>query len=60
MLSEAAVERFWHDGYLAIDRLVDDAEVERLRAAYDDIIGFRVESTTDRHLGGITRQVLVP
>ena len=60
MLSDEAVARFWHDGYLAIDRLVDDAEVERLRVAYDDIIGFRVESPTDRHLGGITRQVLVP
>jgi ectoine hydroxylase-related dioxygenase (phytanoyl-CoA dioxygenase family) len=60
MLSAEAVERFWRDGYLAIERLVDDAEVERLRVAYDDIIEFRVESTTDRHLGGITRQVLVP
>lgn len=60
MLSDEAVARFWQDGFLAIDRLVDDAEVGRLRAAYDDIIEFRVESTTDRRLGGITRQVLVP
>jgi len=60
MLSAAQVEQFWSDGFLAIDRLVDDAEVARLRVAYDEIIDGTVESTTDRNLGGITRQVLVP
>lgn len=60
MLAAEQVARFWDDGFLAIDRLVDDDVVDALRAAYDDIVGFRVESTTDRWLGGITRQVLVP
>jgi ectoine hydroxylase-related dioxygenase (phytanoyl-CoA dioxygenase family) len=60
MLTAAEVTRFWDDGFLSVPRLVDDAEVKRLRDAYDDIIEFRVESTTDRNLGGITRQVLVP
>lgn len=60
MLTTEQVSRFWDDGFLAIARLVDDTTVAALRAAYDDIVEFRVESPTDRWLGGITRQVLVP
>jgi len=60
VLSAAEVDRFWHDGFLSVPRLIDAAEVDRLREAYDDLIEFRVESPTDRNLGGITRQVLVP
>lgn len=60
MLTPEEVTRFWDDGFLSVPRLVDDDEVHRLRQAYDDIIDFRVASPTDRNLGGITRQVLVP
>jgi len=60
MLTETEVARFWDDGFLSVPQLIDDAELQRLRDAYDDIIAFRVESPTDRNLGGITRQVLVP
>lgn len=60
MLTAEQVARFWDDGFLAIDRLVDDEVVDALRDAYDDMVGFRVSSPTDRYLGGITRQVLVP
>lgn len=60
MLTATEVERFWGDGFLSVPRLIDDEELDRLRTAYDDIIDFRVESPTDRNLGGITRQVLVP
>jgi hypothetical protein len=60
MLTAEQVSQFWDEGFLAIERLVDDTVVDELRAAYDDIVGFRVESPTDRWLGGITRQVLVP
>lgn len=60
MLTADEVDRFWGDGFLSVPRLIDDDEVQRLREAYDDIIGFRVESPTDRNLGGVIRQVLVP
>ncbi len=60
MLTAEQVARFWDDGFLAIERLVDDEVVDALRDAYDDMVGFRVSSPTDRYLGGITRQVLVP
>ncbi len=60
MLTEQQVEQFWADGFLAIERLVADDEVARLRIAYDEIIDGTVTSLTDRNLGGITRQVLVP
>jgi len=60
MLTVEEVERFWSDGFLSVPRLIEDDEVQRLRDAYDEIIDFRVQSPTDRNLGGITRQVLVP
>ncbi len=60
MLSPYEVERFWSDGFLAMESFIDESTVSELRRAYDDIIEGRVLSKTDRMLGGITRQVLVP
>jgi ectoine hydroxylase-related dioxygenase (phytanoyl-CoA dioxygenase family) len=54
------VEQFWTAGFAAIEQLIDGAEVARLRTAYDEILDGRVASHTDRNLGGITRQVMVP
>lgn len=60
LLAAEAVRAFTDDGFLAIDRLVDAAEVDRLRAAYDEILDDDEGVPTDRLLGGITRQVMVP
>jgi hypothetical protein len=60
VLTQEQVHRFRADGFLAIEQLIDPGEVERLRAAYDDIIDGTVASPTQRMLGGITRQVMVP
>jgi hypothetical protein len=58
-LTDAQVERFAADGYLAIERLADDAEVERLRALYDRILADpRVLSL--RFEGGAIHQVMSP
>jgi ectoine hydroxylase-related dioxygenase (phytanoyl-CoA dioxygenase family) len=60
VLAAEEVSRFWNDGFLAIADLVDEQVVARLRVAYDEIIGGQLASPTDRLLGGITRQVMVP
>lgn len=52
--------RYEQDGFLVIDRLVDDAMLQTLRAAYDDVLERDVRATGDRMLGGITRQVMMP
>src|SRR5918998_4528255 len=59
-LTDAQINRYDEDGFLAIDRLVDDATVEVLRAAYDDILEGRVRASGDRMQGGRVRQVMVP
>jgi ectoine hydroxylase-related dioxygenase (phytanoyl-CoA dioxygenase family) len=51
---------FFAAGFAVVPRLVDDAVVEELRAAYDDIIAGRTRARGDRHLGGIIRQVKDP
>ena len=60
MLTGEQVRTFWDVGFLAIERLVDDVEVARLRQAYDEILDGSVAISTDRQLGGNTRQVMVP
>ena len=54
------VATFHEQGFLAIDSLIDAAEVERLRDAYDAILERSVVADGDRMLGGITRQVMGP
>jgi ectoine hydroxylase-related dioxygenase (phytanoyl-CoA dioxygenase family) len=60
MLPDDAVHTFARDGFLAIERLIDDEELDRIRAAYDEILAAQSQISTDRMLGGITRQVMVP
>ena len=61
LVSDGQVEQFRTEGYTTIDRLISDAAVDELRAAYDDILEGRVDcGIHDRQLGGITRQVMVP
>lgn len=50
-------QRYEADGFLAIERLIDDAAVAELRVAYDEILGDGRDGT--RMLGGITRQLMM-
>lgn len=51
---------YGRDGFMAIDRLVDDDTLDALRCAYDDVLARDVPTGGDRMLGGITRQVMMP
>jgi ectoine hydroxylase-related dioxygenase (phytanoyl-CoA dioxygenase family) len=50
--------RFQEDGFEVIRNLIDAAELEKLRAAYDYLLANG--SDGDRLLGGLTRQIMVP
>lgn len=60
VLTDEQADRFHRDGFLAVDRLIDDGAVEELRDAYDRIIAREIEAAGDRMLGGVTRQVMIP
>jgi ectoine hydroxylase-related dioxygenase (phytanoyl-CoA dioxygenase family) len=60
LLPEEAITAFATNGFLAVEQLIDGNEVSRLRAAYDEILAAGDSISTDRQLGGITRQVMVP
>jgi ectoine hydroxylase-related dioxygenase (phytanoyl-CoA dioxygenase family) len=47
-------------GFTVRPRLVDEAVVEQLRTAYDEILDHTVTAQGDRMLGGLTRQVMAP
>lgn len=58
---EAVADRFARDGYAVVGPLADAAELDVLRDGYDALIEGRIDaSRTDRHLGGITRQLMFP
>lgn len=48
------------DGFLVLDRFVDDDALATLRAAFDDVVSGRVRAAGDRMLGSITHQVKSP
>jgi ectoine hydroxylase-related dioxygenase (phytanoyl-CoA dioxygenase family) len=58
VLVEEQIETFHKDGFLALPALVGDETVRVLRMAYDELLEQQI--TTDRNLGGITRQIMVP
>ena len=54
-------QSFVIDGFTMVDDLIDQDCLRALRQAYDDIIaGKRDCGEDDRHLGGLTRQVMHP
>ena len=59
-LTDEQLTRYEQEGFLAIERLVDDATLRTLRDAYDDVLDRDVPAEGDRMLGGITRQVMMP
>jgi len=59
-LSADQLAQYEANGFLAIERLVDDATVAALRDAYDEIVAGDEDGNGGRMLGGITRQVMIP
>jgi ectoine hydroxylase-related dioxygenase (phytanoyl-CoA dioxygenase family) len=59
-LTDEQRTRYEQDGFLAIERLVDEDTLQALRDAYDDVLERDVPARGDRMLGGITRQVMMP
>ena len=53
-------DAFQRDGYLVVERLIADDELDRIRQAYDDIVSGRTRARGDRLLGDIIRQVKDP
>jgi ectoine hydroxylase-related dioxygenase (phytanoyl-CoA dioxygenase family) len=50
---------FRDEGFVVLRSLADDTDVERLRAAYEEVLAHGT-SSGDRLLGGVTRQVMRP
>jgi Phytanoyl-CoA dioxygenase (PhyH) len=59
-LSDGQLRRYDEDGFLAIDRLVDDDTVAELREAYGDVLNRCVETRADQMLGGRIRVITWP
>src|SRR5688572_29777983 len=43
VLTQSQIERFWEDGYLKLERLLEPEEVEGLRERLEDVLHGRVE-----------------
>ncbi|MGB6552019.1 MAG: phytanoyl-CoA dioxygenase family protein [Candidatus Binataceae bacterium] len=55
------VAKFRADGFLAFEQLADRATVTELGALYDQFLSGAIDcSPTDRQLGRVTRQIMVP
>jgi ectoine hydroxylase-related dioxygenase (phytanoyl-CoA dioxygenase family) len=59
-LSHEQLDAWKRDGFLVLERFVDEETLAALRAAYDDILRRDVEASGDRMLGAVTRQVMHP
>ncbi|MEM8747074.1 MAG: phytanoyl-CoA dioxygenase family protein [Actinomycetota bacterium] len=60
MLTADQIDDFATDGFLVIDRIVDDEAVAELRTAYQRLLDDPGIAAGDRQLGGITRQIMMP
>ena len=56
------IKQFRSNGFMSISHFVDDDALNALRAAYDEMIEFGTTSdaSSDRRLGGVTRQIMRP
>ena len=59
-VTDDVAARFREEGFLVVDRLVDDDVVDEIRAAYDELIEGQVAARGDRLLGDLIRQVKHP
>lgn len=60
MITDEQVAHFWADGYTTIEPLVEGAPIDEMRDVYDRILRREIDLPTDRELGGVTRQIMVP
>lgn len=58
MLNEQQVAFFEENGFLVLERFVDEKLLDSLRRSYDAILDHQIEAPGDRLLGGLTRQVM--
>jgi ectoine hydroxylase-related dioxygenase (phytanoyl-CoA dioxygenase family) len=60
-LNPQDIQDFRRDGFLRIDRLIDDPTIEKLRGYYDQFISGEIASGEDnRKLGGQIHQIMHP
>ena len=59
-LTRAQFDACRRDGFVILERFIDDETLAALRAAYDEILRRDVEAGGDRMLGDVTRQVMHP
>ncbi len=59
-LTREQLDAWKRDGFLILERFIDQATLAALRAAYDEILRRDVEAGGDRMLGAVTRQVMHP
>jgi ectoine hydroxylase-related dioxygenase (phytanoyl-CoA dioxygenase family) len=59
-LSDGQLRRYDEDGFVAIDRLIDDDTVAELREAYDEILNRHGLARADEMLGGRIRLITWP
>jgi ectoine hydroxylase-related dioxygenase (phytanoyl-CoA dioxygenase family) len=59
-LTRAQLDACRRDGFVILERFIDEETLAALRAAYDEILRRDVEAGGDRMLGDVTRQVMHP
>ena len=60
-LTQAAIDGFARDGFISIEKVIDDDLLEELRTLYDELLAGKFEGEQDdRQLGGLIRQVIQP
>jgi hypothetical protein len=59
-LSDGQLRRYDEDGFLVVDRLIDDDAVADLREAYGDVLDRHVDAPAGQMLGGRIRVITWP
>lgn len=60
VLTRQQVNSFKDNGFLAVEQLVDNATVGKIRAAYDEFLTGDLGGGDNRRLGGVVRQIMFP
>jgi ectoine hydroxylase-related dioxygenase (phytanoyl-CoA dioxygenase family) len=60
LLSSNQAEQFKNNGFTVVPQLIDQATVEESRHYYNQILEKEIDLKSDRMLGGIIRQVMIP
>jgi len=60
LLTDEQIQQWDTDGFVVMDRFLDESTLTELRSEYDDILAGNISAAGDRNLGGVTRQVMRP